>query len=104
MGIHGKFTEKVKTHPKYFQIFLVALVVTFIITILVVGSLSEPNRLLQLYAPSEKYDLYKVYFFQVCRSKIDGINDGCHGKLGILDLFTCKLLTLLIRVFTGGSF
>ncbi|KAK6592742.1 hypothetical protein H4I95_11692 [Botrytis cinerea] len=81
MGIHGKFTEKVKTHPKYFQIFLVALVVTFIITILVVGSLSEPNRLLQLYAPSEKYDLYKVYFFQVCRSKIDGINDGCHGYL-----------------------
>ncbi|KAK8906317.1 hypothetical protein QC760_004909 [Botrytis cinerea] len=81
MGIHRKFTEKVKTHPKYFQIFLVALVVTFIITILVVGSLSEPNRLLQLYAPSEKYDLYKVYFFQVCRSKIDGINDGCHGYL-----------------------
>ncbi|TEY59666.1 hypothetical protein BOTCAL_0189g00200 [Botryotinia calthae] len=81
MEIHRRFTDKVKTHPKYFQIFLVVLVVTFIITILVVGSLSEPNRLLQLYAPSEEYDLYKVFFFQVCRSKVDGINDGCHGYL-----------------------
>ncbi|KAF5873234.1 uncharacterized protein Bfra_008514 [Botrytis fragariae] len=81
MEIHRKFTDKVKTHPKYFQIFLVVLVVAFIITILVVGSLSEPSRLLQLYAPSEEFDLYKVYFFTVCRSKIDGINDGCHGYL-----------------------
>ncbi|KAF7898678.1 hypothetical protein EAF00_005124 [Botryotinia globosa] len=81
MKIHRKFTEKVKAHPKYFQIFLVALAVAFIITILVVGALSEPSQLLQLYAPSEEFDLYKVYFFKVCRSKINGINDGCHGYL-----------------------
>ncbi|TGO20724.1 hypothetical protein BPAE_0270g00060 [Botrytis paeoniae] len=81
MEIHRKFTDKVKTHPKYFQIFLVVLVVAFIITILVVGTLSEPSRLLQLYAPSEEFDLYKVYFFKVYRSKINGINDGCHGDL-----------------------
>ncbi|KAF7952523.1 uncharacterized protein EAE97_002020 [Botrytis byssoidea] len=81
MKFHRRFTEKVKAHPKYFQIFLVALAVAFIITILVVGTLSEPSQLLQLYAPSEEFDLYKVYFFKVCRSKINGINDGCHGYL-----------------------
>ncbi|TGO38395.1 hypothetical protein BHYA_0076g00460 [Botrytis hyacinthi] len=81
MEIHRKFTDKVKAHPKYFQIFLVALAVAFIITILVIGTLSEPSQLLQLYAPSEEFDLYKVYFFKVCRSKINGINDGCHGDL-----------------------
>ncbi|TGO51519.1 hypothetical protein BOTNAR_0353g00110 [Botryotinia narcissicola] len=81
MAIHRKFTDKVKAHPKYFQTFLVALAVAFIITILVVGTLSEPSHLLQLYAPSEEFDLYKVYFFKVCWSKINGINDGCHGYL-----------------------
>ncbi|KAF7908220.1 uncharacterized protein EAF01_003975 [Botrytis porri] len=84
MEIHRKFTDKVKTYPKYFQMFLIVLVVTFIITILVVGSVSEPGRLLQLYAPSEEFDLYRVYFFKVCRSKIDGINDGCHGNLPVV--------------------
>lgn len=88
MEIHRKFADKVKAHPKYFQIFLVGLAVAFIITILVIGTLSEPSQILQLYAPSEEFDLYKVYFFKVCRSKINGINDGCHGKFYILDPFT----------------
>ncbi|KAF7920749.1 uncharacterized protein EAE98_008778 [Botrytis deweyae] len=77
MDIHRKFTDKVKTHPKYFQIFLVVLVVTFAIIILIAGVLKTP--LLELHAPDDEYDLYLIYYFEGCRSIVNGKNDGCYS-------------------------
>ncbi|TGO48724.1 hypothetical protein BCON_0231g00060 [Botryotinia convoluta] len=64
MEIHRKFTDKVKTHPKYFQIFLVVLVVTFVTIILIAGVLKTP--LLELHAPDD-----------------DGLAHLAHGLFGI---------------------
>ncbi|KAF7889475.1 uncharacterized protein EAF02_001890 [Botrytis sinoallii] len=77
MDIHRKFTDKVKTHPKYFQIFLVILVVTFAIIILIAGVLK--TSLLELHAPDDEYDLYLIYYFEGCRSIVNGKNDGCYS-------------------------
>ncbi|KAF7954644.1 hypothetical protein EAE96_005763 [Botrytis aclada] len=77
MESHRKFTDKVKAHPKYFQIFLVVLVVTFTTIILIAGVLKTP--LLELHAPDDEYDLYLIYFFEGCRSIVNGNNDGCHS-------------------------